>query len=103
MLKGKMPMNRKPHIDYSIGEYDENIRSILENDNSESHSKLKKVMLEVIKNELTPRQKQIIMLYYFKGMNVVEIADMLGINHSSVSITMKRARNRLFRILKYRL
>ncbi|MBR6671222.1 MAG: sigma-70 family RNA polymerase sigma factor, partial [Ruminococcus sp.] len=49
------------------------------------------------------RQSEIIMLYYFKGMNISEISEKLGITHSAVSITMKRARNRLFRILKYTL
>ena len=41
------------------------------------------------------------MLYYFKEMNINEIAQMLDISPAAVSVTMKRARNKLFNILKY--
>lgn len=96
-------MNNRIARDFFQGDFDEEFRRILEKDIASPQSKIKKIMLKAIKNELTARQSEIIMLYYFKGMNISEISKKLGITHSAVSITMKRARNRLFRILKYTL
>lgn len=39
----------------------------------------------LIKSKLTHRQKQVIVLYYYKGMKQREIADQLGITESAVS------------------
>jgi len=96
-------MNNRIARDFFQGDFDEEFRKILEKDIASPQSKIKKIMLKAIKNELTARQSEIIMLYYFKGMNISEISEKLGITHSAVSITMRRARNRLFRILKYTL
>ncbi|MBR2284113.1 MAG: sigma-70 family RNA polymerase sigma factor [Ruminococcus sp.] len=63
--------------------------------------KLKRILLKVMKNELTPRQKEIIVLYYFKGLNTIEIGNQLGISPQAVSAVMARARSRMFRILQY--
>lgn len=69
--------------------------------NSELKEKVKKIMVKVIKNELTPRQREIIVLYYYKGLGVSEIADTLGLAPSTVSRTVKRARDRIYNFLKY--
>ena len=88
-----------------MGEDDKNINSLIYDESEENNSKkiqnMKKIMLKVINNELTERQKQIIMLYYFKNKNIVEISEMLNISHASVSVTMKRARNRLIKYMQY--
>lgn len=44
---------------------------------------------------LTPRQKEIIMLHYFQDKSQVEIAEILHIDKSTVSITLERAHNNL--------
>ena len=59
------------------------------------------MLLKVINNELTPRQKQIIMLYYFKKIDIVRIGKELGISPQAVSAVMSRARLRMYRILQY--
>ena len=45
--------------------------------------------------ELPPRLREVTLLYYYQNMNVNEIADALGITHSSVSGRLQRAREKL--------
>ena len=93
---------RESYSDTFTGKADEGIRTILEygNDGDDTR-KLKKLLLNVINNELTPRQKEIIVLYYFKKTDIVTIGKQLGVSPQAVSAAMKRARLRMFRILKY--
>ena len=51
--------------------------------------------------ELTPRQQQVLTLYYDQGMNMTQIAQTLGVNCSTVSRTIRRAKQRLYRCLRY--
>lgn len=83
------------------GEDDKGIRAFLENNDDENAQKLRRVLLKVINNELTARQKEIIMLYYFRNMNMVAIGKKIGISTQAVSSVIARARVRLFRILRY--
>ncbi len=94
---------RKSYSDTFTGAADEGIRLILEGKSTEEDSrrKLRKVLLKVINNELTPRQKEIIMLYYFQRMDIVTIGRELGVTPQAVSAAMSRARLRMFRILQY--
>ncbi len=93
---------RESYSDTYTGEADKNIRAILESDSEgDSVRKLKKLLLNVINNELTPRQKEIIMLYYFKDIDIVTIAKQLQITPQAVSAVMSRARIRMYRILQY--
>jgi RNA polymerase sigma-70 factor (ECF subfamily) len=93
---------RKSYSDTYTGAADEGIRHILEGQSEDDdRGRLKKMLLKVINNELTPRQKQIIMLYYFHRMDIVTIARELGISPQAVSAVMSRARLRMFRILQY--
>lgn len=69
--------------------------------NSEQIEKVKSAMMKVIKNELTPRQRETIVLYYYKEMGVSEIADKLDLAPSTVSRTIKRARDKIYKFLKY--
>ena len=64
---------RESYNDTFTGEADSGIRAILEGDNEEETAELRRILLNIIKNELTPRQKQIIMLYYFKKTDIVTI------------------------------
>ncbi|MBQ8960973.1 MAG: sigma-70 family RNA polymerase sigma factor [Ruminococcus sp.] len=93
---------RESYSDTFTGQADKNIRAILcEDDEEDSRRRLRRVLLNVIKNELTPRQKEIIMLYYFKNIDTVQIGKMLGITPQAVSGAMARARLRMYKILKY--
>ena len=46
--------------------------------------------------------KEVILLYYYQGMNVNEIADALNISHSSVSGRLKRGKEKLKNMLEGR-
>ena len=94
---------RNSYTDTFTGEADKGIRIILgSNDDEEGNAqRLRRVLLKVINNELTPRQKEIIMLYYFKDMDIVSISRKLDVTPQAVSAVMSRARMRMFRILQY--
>ena len=49
---------------------------------------------------LKPKQREVILLHYYQGFTVDEIADILGLSQSSVSGRLRRAREHLSRILK---
>ena len=93
---------RRTYSDTFTGKADEGIRLILEGKTDEdSRSRLRNILVKVIKNELTPRQKEIIMLYYFQNKDIVTIGRELGVTPQAVSAAMSRARLRMFRILQY--
>lgn len=93
---------RESYSDTFTGKADKGIRAILESDSEEeSVCRLRRLLLNVINNELTPRQKQIIMLYYFRRVDIVRIGEQLGITPQAVSAAMSRARLRMYRILQY--
>lgn len=54
-----------------------------------------KLLAEVLDNRLTYRQKCYIMLYYKDGLTMEQIAARYGVTRSTVSRTVKRARDRL--------
>ena len=72
-------------------------------DNSERLERLRRNLRRAREQELTPRQRQMLELYYDQGMSIPQIAGELGLNRSTVSRTLRRARDRLFRCLRYAL
>ncbi|MBQ9392654.1 MAG: MarR family transcriptional regulator [Oscillospiraceae bacterium] len=56
-----------------------------------------------VDQELTPRQRQILMMHFHDGMRVTDIARELGVSKSVVSRTLGRCTERLFRVLRYSL
>ncbi len=93
-------MSRRVSLPDFLGEEDSDINALF-SDEYNKRANVKRVLLRVIENELTERQKQIINLYYFKNMNIVSIAEKLGVSPASVSITMKRARNTIIKYMQY--
>lgn len=100
-----LKMSRRVSLPDFLGEEDSDINALFSDENeTDKYSKranVKRVLLRVIENELTERQKQIINLYYFKNMNIVSIAEKLEVSPASVSITMKRARNTIIKYMQY--
>ncbi|WP_295583099.1 sigma-70 family RNA polymerase sigma factor [uncultured Oscillibacter sp.] len=70
-------------------------------DNSELLTRLRQNLRRARREELTPRQQQVLSLYYDKGMTMPQIAGALGVNCSTVSRTIRRAKQRLYRCLRY--
>ena len=71
------------------------IRSYYDSD-SEGNSELRKIarkaLKKVIEEQLSARQKQFIVLYYYKELDMPTIAKMCGVNPSTVSRTLHRAK-----------
>ena len=56
---------------------------------------------QAIESELTPRQSQLVHMYYIEQMQMQDIADAMGLHISTVSRTIKRGRERLKSCLRY--
>ena len=65
--------------------------------------RLKGKLLIAMEEVLTPRQRQIVTMYFFQGMRITLIAQELGIAKSTVSRTLRRAMERLNHTLQYSL
>mgnify|MGYP002651003321 CR=1 FL=1 len=72
-------------------------------DNSERLERLRRNLRQARVRELTPRQREMVFLYYDRGLKMSQIAQKLGVNRSTVSRTVKRAKQRLYRCLRYAL
>ena len=70
-------------------------------DNSKEISRLKRNLLRALQEDVTPRQRQTLLLYYSDGLNMREIGERLGVDKSTVSRTIKRGERRLRRCLRY--
>lgn len=56
---------------------------------------------QALESELTPRQSQLVHMYYIEQMQMQDIADAMGLHVSTVSRTIKRGRERLKSCLRY--
>ena len=70
-------------------------------DNSEQLERLRRNLRRVRQQELTPRQQEMLHLYYDLGMSIPRIAREKGLNKSTVSRTLARGREKLKRYLQY--
>lgn len=70
-------------------------------DNSREISRLKRNLIRALQEDVTPRQRQTLMMYYAQGLNMREIGEALGVDKSTVSRTIKRGELRLRRCLRY--
>ncbi len=55
----------------------------------------------VIREELTPLQRETLLAYYFQEQTIPQIAKERGVHKSTVSRTLHRAEEKLRRYLKY--
>lgn len=72
-----------------------------ENTNSEDIARLKRNLIKALKSDVTPRQREMLLLYYGKKLNMRQIGELLGVDKSTVSRTVKRGERRLKRCLRY--
>ena len=70
-------------------------------DNSAEHSRLKRNLMRALREDVTERQRTVLLLYYAEGLNLREIGEKLGVAPSTVSRTIKRGEARLRRCLRY--
>ena len=72
-------------------------------ESGDNSQRLLQNLTKAVEAELTPRQKEMLYLYYYEKLNMAQIAGRLGVNKSTVSRTLCRARRRLHHILQYSL
>lgn len=72
-------------------------------DNSERLARLRRNLRKAREAELTPRQQQIVTLVFDQELTLSQAARELGLNPSTVSRTLERAKQRLYRSLRYAL
>lgn len=70
-------------------------------DNSGEISRLKRNLIQALREDVTPKQRQALLLYYAEGLNMREIGERLGVDKSTISRTIKRGERRLQRCLRY--
>lgn len=66
-----------------------------------AQSRLRQNLVRCIREEITPRQRQVLLMYYAQGLTQKQIAHTLGVDRSTVSRTIKRGEERLKRCLRY--
>ena len=69
----------------------------------EGLQRLARAAWAVYENELTPRQREILQMRFTGGMSVTAIAQELGLNKSTVSRSLARSMERLYKSLRYSL
>ena len=74
---------------------------LMADDNRDQMNRLKRNLTHALRQDVTQRQREYMMLYYGRGMSMEAIAKELGVNKSTVSRTLKRGRQRLYRCLRY--
>ena len=70
-------------------------------DNESDVRRLKRNLRLAREEELTPRQRQLMQMRFEQNMSVSEIAEALGLDKSTVSRTVTRAKQRLYKCLRY--
>ncbi len=91
LSSGEFLANRAAWVREIAGDNDERLRRMRRN-------------LRLAREEvLTPRQREVVALYFDQGMTIGQIAMHLGVNRSTVSRTLGRAKRRLFISLRYSL
>ena len=74
---------------------------LMSEDNSAQLGQLKRNLAHALRHDVTPKQREYLTLYYAEGLNLREISERTGVHKSTVSRTMKRGRERLYRCLRY--
>lgn len=60
-----------------------------------------RALRDAIENELTPRQREVLLMQFFERLSGREIARRLGITPSTVTRTQQRAKERLRKSLRF--
>ena len=75
--------------------------NLMAEDNREQIGRLKRNLTHALRQDITPRQREYMIMYYGQGMSMEEIGRQLGVNKSTVCRTLQRGRKRLYRCLRY--
>jgi len=75
--------------------------NLIADDNKDQINRLKRNLTHALRQDITKRQREYMVLYYGQNMSMEAIARQCGVNKSTVSRTLKRGRQRLYRCLRY--
>lgn len=67
--------------------------------NSDTVEHMRQAMRLAISEGLTARQREILLLHFYEEYSTAEIAQALGLNRTTVTRTLQRAKRRLRRLL----
>lgn len=73
----------------------------LDSEGKKKISDIFSVLHEIIENDLTEKQREAIMMYYFEGLKMREIAEKLGVGIPAVSKRISKAEQRIGRMIRY--
>ena len=74
---------------------------VMAEDNHDEHERLKHNLTVALREDVTARQREMLLLYYAEGLTQRQIGARLGVDKSTVSRTIKRGEARLRRCLRY--
>lgn len=69
--------------------------------NNDKRNRMKEVLHKAIYNELTDKQRMCLLLHYYEGMKMKDIALKLGLQNSTVSRHIASATKKLKNIAQY--
>ena len=75
--------------------------TLMAEDNSRELTFIRGKLARALAEEVTPRQREVLTLYYQGELNLDQIGRRLGVNRSTVSRTLRRGEDRLRRCLRY--
>ena len=84
-----------------LSELLDSVRGTEESDNRTRVAALKRVAAQMLSEELTERQRTVLLLLYGERLSQREIAERLGVRETAVSNLKKRALTKLRRLAKY--
>jgi len=76
------------------------VRSMAD-DNVAQLNRVKRNLVRALRQDVTARQREMLLLYYGERMNMRQIGEKLGVDKSTVSRTIQRGERRLRRCLRY--
>ncbi|NCE65170.1 sigma-70 family RNA polymerase sigma factor [Pseudoflavonifractor sp. 524-17] len=66
-----------------------------------AHQQLRHSLIRALREDVTPRQREVLLLYYGQQLTMEEIGRRLGVDKSTVCRTVHRGERRLQRCLRY--
>lgn len=93
---------RETYSDIFAGREDIDIAEFLGTCNSnENHRTICRNLITIIENELTSRQHEFIIEYFFNKLKMAEIAEKYGVSVEAVSATIAAGKRRIYKFMKY--
>ena len=80
--------------------YDSYLRKLSEEEDGFRHS-FRTAFFQAMHEELTGRQREVLLLYYLDQLTMQQVAERLDVNRSTVCRTLQRGEARLRRCLRY--